>query len=47
MLGMDVGSHYLNKNSMHVKSEREFSVVNQPSILDRLHVDVPFEHRRK
>ncbi len=47
MLGVDAGLHYFNKNSMHVKNERKFSATNQPSILYQLHVDVPFEHRKK
>jgi hypothetical protein len=37
----------LIKNLVHVKNESEFSAINQPSIVDQLHVDVPFEHRKK
>jgi hypothetical protein len=42
MLGVDVGSHYFNKNSVHVKNECEYSTTSQPFILDQLHVNVPF-----
>jgi hypothetical protein len=47
MLGVDVGSHYFNKNLVHVNNEREFSTITQLSILDQLHVNVPFEHKKK
>ncbi len=47
MLGVDVGSHYFNKNLMHVKNECEFSTTNQPFILDQLHVNVPSKNKRK
>ncbi len=47
MLGVDVGSHYFNKNLVHVKNECEFSTTSQPSILDQLHVNVPSKHKRK
>jgi hypothetical protein len=47
MLGVDVGLHYFNKNSMHVKNEHEFSTTSQPSILDQLHVNVPSQHKKK
>jgi len=34
MPSVDGSSHYFNKNSVHVKNEHEFSIVNQPSIMD-------------
>jgi hypothetical protein len=43
MLGVDVGQFYFNKNSVHVKNEHAYMVVDNPSVLDHLQAKVPFK----
>jgi hypothetical protein len=40
MLGVDVSSHYFNKNLVHGNNECDFFVVKYLSILDQLQIDV-------
>jgi hypothetical protein len=47
MLDVDVGTFYFNKNSIHAKNEHCYIINDKPSILDQLHVDVPFKKRQK
>jgi len=42
---IDVGSYYFSKNFVHAKNEVAFTTHDHMSILDRLLVDVPIDHK--
>jgi hypothetical protein len=44
---IDVGSYYFSKDFMHAKNEVVFPTHDHLSILDRLLVDVPIDHKQK
>jgi hypothetical protein len=45
MLGVDVGSYYMNKNYVHSKNERQYTISQRPFVLNLVQCDNPFKHK--
>jgi hypothetical protein len=47
ILGVDVGSYFMNKNLMHFRNKWFYIVGDMPSILDLVQFNAIFDHKKK